>query len=75
MVELDRLVYRFTTLDGFHLRMYGFQDEYMESSLNVPPDRQYEEASNRSYTKASETTIADVAERATLWGDDRHNCD
>jgi len=71
MAELDRLVCRFTTLDDFHLRMYGLEDEYLESSLNVLPDHQYEEAGDRSYTKASEMTIADVAKRATLWDGDR----
>lgn len=35
MAELDRLVCRFTTVDDFHLRMYGLEDEYVESSLNV----------------------------------------
>ncbi len=71
VAELDRLVCRFTTLDDFHLRMYGLEDEYLESSLNVLPDHQYEEAGGRSYTRASEMTIADVAERATLWDGDR----
>jgi hypothetical protein len=71
MAELDRLVCRFTTLDDFHLRMYGLEDEYLESSLNVLPDYQYEQAGNRSYTRASEMTIADVAERAGLWKGDR----
>jgi len=71
MAELDRLVCRFTTLDDFHLRMYGLEDEYLESSLNVIPDHQYEEAGDRSYTRASEMTIADVAERTALWDGDR----
>ena len=71
MAELDRLVCRFTTLDDFHLRMYGLEDEYLDSSLNVLPDYQYEEAGDRTYTKASETTIADVAERAGLQEGDR----
>jgi hypothetical protein len=71
MAELDRLVCRFSTLDDFHLRMYGLEDEYLDSSLNVIPDHQYEKAGDRSYTRASEMTIADVAERATLWDDDR----
>ena len=71
MAELDRLVCRFTTLDDFHLRMYGLEDEYLESSLNVLPDHQYEEAGDRSYMRASEMTIADIAERAGLWNGDR----
>ncbi|MDL0145239.1 hypothetical protein PNP83_09470 [Halobacterium salinarum] len=71
MAELDRLLCRFTTLDDFHLRMYGLEDEYLESSLNVLPDHQYKEADDRSYTRASEMTIADIAERATLWDGDR----
>ncbi|TKX74604.1 hypothetical protein EXE46_07830 [Halorubrum sp. GN11_10-6_MGM] len=71
MAELDRLVCRFTTLDDFHLRMYGLEDEYLDSSLNVLPDHQYEEAGDRSYTRASEMTIAEVAERAGLWEGDR----
>jgi len=71
MAELDRLVCRFTTLDDFHLRMYGLEDEYLDSSLNVLPDHQYEQAGDRSYTKASEMTVADVAERAGLWEGDR----
>jgi hypothetical protein len=71
MAELDRLVCRFTTLDDLHLRMYGLEDEYMDSTLNVLPDRQYEAAGDPSYTRASELTIADVAERATLREGDR----
>nr|WP_256737034.1 hypothetical protein [Haloferax volcanii] len=71
MAELDRLVCRFSTLDDFHLRMYGLEDEYLDSSLNVLPDRQYEEAGDRTYTKAGEMTIADVAERARLREGDR----
>jgi hypothetical protein len=71
MAELDRLVCRFTTLDDFHLRMYGLEDEYLDSSLNVLPDHQYEQAGDRSDTKASEMTVAEVAERGTLWEGDR----
>jgi hypothetical protein len=71
MAELDRLVCRFTTLDDLHLRMYGLEDEYLDSSLNVLPDHQCEKAGDRSYTKASEMTIRDVAERAGLWDGDR----
>jgi hypothetical protein len=71
IAELDRLVCRFTTLDDFHLRMYGLEDEYLDSSLNVLPDHQYEKAGDRSYTKASEMTIADIAEQAGLWDGDR----
>jgi len=71
MAELDRLVCRFTTLDDFHLRMYGLEDEYLESSLNVLPDHQYEEAGDCSYTRASEMTVGDVTERAGLWDGDR----
>lgn len=68
MAELDRLVCRFSTLDDFHLRMYGLEDEYMDSSIRVVPDHQH---STPSDTKASEVTIADVAERASLWEGDR----
>jgi len=71
MAELDRLVCQFSTLDDFHLRMYGLEDEYLDSSLNVLPDRQYEQAGDRTYAKASEMTIADVAERARLQEGDR----
>jgi len=71
MAELDTLVCRFTTLDDFHLRMYGLEDEYMDSTLNVIPDHQFAEVGDPSYTKASEVSIADVAERATLWDGDR----
>jgi len=71
MAELDRLVCRFTTLDDFHLRMYGLEDEYMDSSLDVLPDHQYEGAGDPAYTRASELTIADVAERAALREGDR----
>jgi hypothetical protein len=71
MAELDKLVCRFTTLDDFHLRMYGLEDEYMDSSINVLPDHQYEQAGDRSDTKASEMTVGEVAERATLWEGDR----
>ena len=71
MAELDRLVCRFATLDDFHLRMYGLEDEYLDSSLNVIPDHQYEETGDRLYTRASEMTITDVAERARLQEGDR----
>jgi len=71
IAELDRLVCRFSTLDDFHLRMYGLEDEYLNSSLNVLPDHQYEEAGDRTYTRASEMTIADVAEQAQLREGDR----
>ena len=71
IAELDRLVCRFSTLDDFHLRMYGLEDEYLDSSLNVLPDHQYEEAGDRTYTRASEMTIADIAERAQLREGDR----
>ncbi|EMA50527.1 hypothetical protein C448_01374 [Halococcus morrhuae DSM 1307] len=71
MAELDTLICRFTTLDDFHLRMYGLEDEYMDSTLNVIPDQQFTEIDDPSYMKASEMTIADVADRATLWDGDR----
>ncbi|WP_254840080.1 hypothetical protein [Natronomonas marina] len=71
MAELDRLVCRMSTLDDFHLRMYGLEDEYLDSSLNVLPDHQYEEAGDRTYTRASEMTMAEVAERARLREGDR----
>ena len=71
IAELDALVCRFTTLDDLHLRMYGLEDEYMDSTLNVIPDQQFTEVRDPSYTTASEVTIADVAERATLWDGDR----
>jgi hypothetical protein len=68
MAELDTLVCRFSTLDDFHLRMYGLEDEYLDSTIEVVPDQQH---SNPSDTPASEITIAEVAERATLWEGDR----
>lgn len=71
MAELDRLVCRFTTLNDNHLRMYGLEDEYMDSTLNVIPDHQFTEVGDPSYTEASEEMIADIAERATLWDGDR----
>ncbi|MDZ5812950.1 hypothetical protein U4E84_16540 [Halorubrum sp. AD140] len=71
ITELDRLVCRFTTLDDLHLRMYGLEDEYMDSTLNVIPDQQFTEVRDPSFTNASEVTIADVAERATLWEGDK----
>jgi uncharacterized Zn ribbon protein len=71
MAELDRLVCRFTTLDDLHLRMYGLEGEYLDSSLNVLPDHQCERVGHRSHTKASEMTIQNVAERAELWDGDR----
>jgi len=68
MAELDRLVCWFTTLDDFHLRMYGLEDEYLDSSIKVVPDQQH---SNPSDTPASEMTIAEVAQQANLWEGDR----
>jgi hypothetical protein len=69
MAELDRLVCRFSTLDDFHLRMYGLEDEYLDSSINVVPDQQH--SANPANTRASNITIAEVAERANLWEGDR----
>lgn len=71
IAELDRLVCRFSTLDDLHLRMYGLEDEYLDSSLNVLPDHQYEEVDDLSYTKASNVTVGGIAERATLQEGDR----
>lgn len=68
MAELDRLVCRFSTLDDFHLRMYGLEDEYMDSSIKVVPDSQHTSPSD---TLASKITIAEVSERAKLWEGDR----
>ena len=68
MAELDSLVCRFSTLDDFHLRMYGLEDEYLDSTIKVVPDHQH---SNPSDTPASEITIAEIAERANLWEGDR----
>lgn len=71
MAELDRLVARFSTLDDHHLRMDGLEDEYLDSTLHVIPDHQFETVGDPSYTKASDVTIAEIAERATLWTGDR----
>ena len=71
IAELDRLVCRFSTLDDLHLRMYGLEDEYLDSSLNVLPDHQYEEIDDPSYTNASDVTIGGIAERVTLREGDR----
>jgi hypothetical protein len=71
MAELDRLVCRFTTLDDLHVRMYGLEDEYLDSGLNVLPDHQYERAGHRSHTKASEMSVGEVAKRGELWEGDR----
>lgn len=71
VAELDELVCRFSTLDDLHLRMYGLEDEYLDSTLNILPDHQYEEISDPSYTTASDVTIGDIAERVTLWTGDR----
>lgn len=68
MAELDQLVCRFSTLGDFHLRMYGLEDEYLDSSINVVPDQQHSDPSD---TMASEIAIAEVAERASLWEGDR----
>ena len=70
MAELDGLVCRFTTHDDLHLQMYGLEDEYIDSSLKVLPDHQFEQAGHHQ-TKASEMTIADVAERGTRRAGDR----
>lgn len=69
MAELDKLVCRFTTLDDFHLRMYGLEDEYLQSSIKIVPDQQH--SANPSNTPASEVTIAELAQQATLWEGDR----
>ncbi|GGC71018.1 hypothetical protein [Haloferax sulfurifontis] len=71
IAELDALVCRFTTLGDLHLRMYGLEDEYIDSTLNIIPDHQFTEVRDPSYTNASEVTITDVAEQVTLWDGDR----
>jgi len=71
MAELDSLVCRFTTLDDLHLRMYGLEEEYLDSSLNVLPDHQCSELNDPSYTNASEMTVGGVAELTGLWEGDR----
>lgn len=71
MAELDRLVCRFTTLDDFHLRLYGLENEYLDSSLGVFPDHQYDEVGRPSQTRASDVTIAEIAEQAGFWEGDR----
>jgi hypothetical protein len=68
MAELDSLVCRFTTLDDLHLRMYGLEDEYLDSTIKVVPDQQHSQPSD---TPASEMTIAEVAQQANLWEGDR----
>jgi hypothetical protein len=69
--ELDNLVCSFTTLDSHHLRMYGLEGEFMNSSLEILPDKQYEVAGETQYTKASEATVADISEKGKLWEGDR----
>ncbi|QCC56711.1 hypothetical protein DV706_18480 (plasmid) [Natronorubrum bangense] len=71
MAELDRLVCRFTTLDDLHLRMYGLEEEYLDSSLNIIPDDQVAALGDPSYRKAGNVTVGDVAEQAMLWEGDR----
>lgn len=71
IAELDRLVCRFSTLDDLHLRMYGLEDEYLDSTLNVLPDHQSEELAAPSYTNASGVTIGAIAESARFWEGDR----
>jgi len=59
--------------EGFqqsHLRMYGLEDEYIDSTLNVIPDHQFTEVNDPSYTTASVVTVSAIAERATLWETD-----
>jgi hypothetical protein len=51
--------------------MYGLEYEYLDSTLNVISDLQFAEVDDPSYSKASEMTIADIAERAALWKGDR----
>lgn len=71
MAELDRLVCRFTTLDDLHLRMYGLENEYLDSSLQILPDHMYESVGDPDDRRASAVTIADVAEAGQLWEGDR----
>jgi len=51
--------------------MYGLEDEYIDSTLNVIPDHQFTEVNDPSYTTASVVTVSAIAERATLWEGDR----
>jgi len=70
--EIDSLLlYNFSTLSNAHVRMYGLEGEYVQSSLEIMPKEQYEKAGYPSYTKATEITIGELSERYTLWTDDR----
>lgn len=72
--ELDELVARqFSTVHGMHLRMYGFEGEYMDSTLQVMPDHQLDRVGRTSggEQRASNVTISDVAGERQLRDGDR----
>ncbi len=71
--ELDTLVSRFTTVFWDHLRVYGLEGEYLDSSIQAMPDTQYNRLnhSSREYTAGSSVTIQDVAANAHLQNGDR----
>jgi len=48
--------------------MYGLEDEYIDSTLNVIPDHQFTEVNDPSYTTASVVTVSAIAERDALGG-------
>jgi len=69
--ELDTLICRFTTLDDIHLRVFGLEDEYEDSTINVFPHHMFERLNDPRYTDASTTTIGEIAEQALLWEGDQ----
>lgn len=72
--ELDSLLLRFSTLHGGiggHMRVYGLEDEYVDSSLNIFPEEQYEHAMSASARNAAEVTIGEVTAEYDLWENDR----
>lgn len=71
--EVDALIFHvFTTMrDPTHMRLYGLEDEYERSSLDIIPEEQYEKASSRQYENAADVTIGELTEQNYLLTGDR----
>lgn len=69
--EIDTHLVQYFGIGDFHMRMYGLEDEYDDSTIDILPKRQYEEAGMPSQTSASEITIGELAGQYQLWENDR----
>jgi hypothetical protein len=69
--ELDNILCPTFGIDSLHVRMYGLEDEYEDSSLGILPHEQHSKTGMVSGKDAENITISDVASKYSLWVDDR----